>query len=257
MQVGTDIFRTRKNQFGAFFGYEDSKGSNLNDSLSARDRIAANNHYAGLYHVNVFSNGTDFRTILNFGWQDYQSQRNGNDGNLYQTSFSGNTTELNFEIGRRYYHDELHHSSQFSIRPVVALDWYFNRLGGGTETSQAPTQEHAIRYGSTHFSQLLFRFGTDFRYEQGRGAFEGGLYYSYDLRGSDFWASASSVDGTNLRSAVVSSSLGRSTLSLNVGGSYLFGRNLTVFGGYRGEASPDRAGLRPSSTAYAGGALKW
>jgi hypothetical protein len=235
-----------------FFGYEDSAGSNRT-GWGLRDRITAKDYYIGLYGVRVFCGGSDLRTVFNFGWQNYRSQRTGNDGRLYRTAFSGNTAEVNVEWGRRHYFDG-GRGALWSVRPSVALDWYLIQLHGGVET---PRTEHAIRYSSTNFSQLLFRFGADLRYERGRGAIEGGIFYSYDLRGSELWTRASSVDGTNLHSSLVSSNLGRSILSFNLGASYLLGNNFTVFGGYRGEVIPGQAGRGFISTAYAGGAWRW
>ena len=262
MQLGTDIVRTRVGQFGMLFGYEDSRGNNQagwnRAGARVNDHITAKDHYIGLYGVRVLRGGADLRTVLNLGWQNFTSERHGHDDNVYRAAFSGNTAEVNIEFGKRQYmHDR---GSIISIRPAMALDWYLVQLHGGTET---PRTEDAIRYGSTNFSQLFLRFGMDARYERGRGALEGSLFYSYDLRGSELWARASSVNSghlheyTNLYSSVVSSDLGRSALSFNIGGSYLLTRNLTVFGGYRGEVIPGQEGRGYIGTGYAGGAWRW
>jgi hypothetical protein len=241
IQVGTDIFRTRRNQVGAFFGYEDSTGRNLSDRLKAKD------YYVGMYGVHVFGGGSDLRTVFNYGWQDFDSLRNaGNQG--YTARFSGNTAELNVEWGKRRYF------GAWSSRPAIAMDWYLTQLKGGQEN---PINNNALRYDKTDFSQLFFRFGTDLRYESGRWAVEGGLFYSYDMRGSDLWTGVSDAQTGGLRSTLVSSNLGRSVLSYNIGGSYLVGRNFTIFGGYRGEATPEQAGKGYINTGYVGGAWRW
>ena len=251
VQLGTDFFRTYRGQLGVFFGYEDSTGSNRT-AANTRDRLASKDYYVGLYGVHVFRGGADLRTIFNFGWQDYSSRRNGVDNVNYQSTFGGNTAELNIELGKRFYYEEFR--GMWSIRPAIAIDWYLNRLDGGVET---PSWEHAIRYHSTDISQLFFRFGTDLRYESGRWAVEGGLFYSYDMRGSDLWAGVSDAQTNRFTSALVGSKVGRSALSFNLGGSYLVCNNLTVFGGYRGEANPDRAGCGYINTGYIGGAWRW
>ena len=251
VQAGTDIFRTRNKQFGLFFGYEDSRGATPSIE-NYRDRITGEDYYVGLYGVHVFSGGADIRTVFNAGWQSYTSQRYGNTGQLYRSAFDGNTYEANIEFGKRHYFSDYY--GAWSFRPAIALDWYMVQLHGGQET---PTNAQAIRYGSTNFSQLFFRFGTDFRVEHGRWAAEAGLFYSHDLRGSDYWAEAASTTEPGLRSSLVSSKLGKSVLSFNFGGSYLLCNNLTLFGGYQGETIPAKAGKGYTGNAYIGGAWRW
>jgi outer membrane autotransporter protein len=250
VQIGTDIFRTYRGQFGAFFGYEDSMGRNSTfDNFT--DRLKANDYYVGLYGVHVFAGGSDLRTIFNFGWQDYKSDRH-DLGDLLQTKFNGNTVELNVEWGKRHYFGGYY--GMWSTRPAIAIDWYLNRLGGGRENF---INTNALQYHSMNFSQLFFRFGTDLRYEAGRWALEGGMFYSYDMRGADLWSRVSDVETNEFHSALVGSTMGRSVLSLNVGGSYLVGKNFTLFAGYRGEAAPEQAGRGFENTGYVGGAWRW
>ena len=246
VQVGTDFWRSQKNQFGAFFGYEDSTASNFGDQIKAKD------YYVGAYAVHVFNGGADFRSVFNYGWQDFHSRRNGFWGDVYNTSFSGNTAEVNLELGKRYYCGGCY--GTWSTRPTIAVDWFWTQLGNGQEQ---PINDDALRYHKTDFSQLFFRFGTDLRYEHGRWAVESGIYYSYDMRGSDFWSKVSDVQTNTFHSTLVSSKLGRSILSVNVGGSYLVGKNLTLFGGFRGEAAPERAGRGYEHIGYVGGAWRW
>jgi hypothetical protein len=246
VQVGTDFFRTHRHQFGAFFGYEGSDGSNLADRIKAKD------YYVGAYGVHVFGGGADLRTVFTFGWQDFDSQRNTLLGNRYLTSFTGNTAELNLELGKRYYCGG--HFGTWSIRPAMAVDWFWTGLGGAQEV---PVNDDALRYHKTDHSQLFFRFGTDLRYEHGRWAVETGLFYSYDMRGSDLWAKVSSPLDNTMQSSLVASKLGRSVLSFNVGGSFMVCNNFTLFGGYRGEAAPERAGRGYENIGYVGGAWRW
>ena len=245
VQVGTDFFQNYKTQIGAFFGYEDSIGKNWGDRITAKD------YYVGMYGVHVFNTGVDIRTVFGYGWQDFISRRNGADRNLYRTSFSGNTAELTVEVGKRHYCGG--YFGTWSVRPAIAVDWYLNQLGNAVETSG----EQALRYHRTDFSQLFFRFGTDLRYETGRWSVEGGLFYSYDMRGDDFWAKVSDAATGGYTSRIVSSKLGRSVLTFNVGSSYQVGRNFSLFGGYRGEVTPEQAGKGYIHTGYVGGAWRW
>ena len=246
IQVGMDFFQTRRGQFGAIFGYENTTGSNLGD------RIAANDHYIGFYGVHVLRDGADLRTIFGFGWQDFTSQRNGIDAS-YRTAFKGNTAECNIDFGKRYYSGTC--CGVWSVRPAVALDWSLTQLGGGRESSPGL---YALQYHKTDFTKLFFRFGSDLRYERGRWAVESGLFYSYDLRGSDLWAFVSDMQQPILANDVlVSSQLGRSMLAFNVSSSIAVWNNLTLFGGYRGEAMLDQAGRGYESIGYVGGAWRW
>jgi hypothetical protein len=138
----------------------------------------------------------------------------------------------------------------------VAIDWYWTELHGGRE--KPATGSGALQYDSMNFSQLFFRFGSDLRYECGRWAIESGLFYSYDMRGSDLWSGVSDVETGTLRSALVGSKVGRSILSYKLSSSYVVCKNFTVFGGYRGEVSPERAGDSAyTHTGYVGGAWRW
>ena len=242
VQVGTDLFRKHRSQMGMFFGYENSQGSNIGD------RINANDYYFGLYGIHILKDDADIRTIINFGWQNYHSLRN--DDRDVQASFNGNTVEMNIELGKRHYFNE--RCGVWSARPVVAIDWYFNRLGSGQES---PAGGDSARYHGTDFSQLFFRFGTDLRYERGRWAVDSGMYYSYDLRGAELEARVS--DENNDQSMLIGSRQGRSVLSFNIGGSYLVGRNFTLFGGYQGEVTPEQAGNNYVSVGHIGGAWRW
>jgi outer membrane autotransporter protein len=249
IQAGTDILKRHRSQIGMFFGYEDSTGTN-NTGAGIRDHLKAKDYYVGVYGVHILQGGADLRTILNFGWQNYNSQRN-ETNNLFQTGFHGNTVELNIDLGKRHYFGECC-GGMWSTRPAFAIDWYYNRLGDAQET---PGGVNALWYQGTNFSQLFFRFGTDLRYERGRWALEGGLFYSYDLRGADLWSRVS--DSNDNSNTLIGSGLGRSIFSFNIGGSYLLGRNLTLFGGYRGETAPERTGKEYTSIGHAGVAWRW
>ena len=248
VQVGTDICRRHRSQIGVLFGYEDSSGKN--SAGAGIDRLKAKDYYVGIYGVHLLRGGADLRTIFNFGWQNYNTQRS-ETANLFQTGFNGNTVELNVDLGKRHYFGECC-GGAWSARPAVGIDWYYNRLDG---TQESPAGTNALWYHGTDFSQLFFRFGTDLRYERGRWAIEGSLFYSYDLRGADLWSRVS--DSSNNFNTLIGSDLGRSVLSFNIGGSYLLGRNITLFGGYRGEVIPEQAGRGYTSIGHAGVAWRW
>ena len=243
VQLGTDFFRTPRAQLGMFFGYEDSTARNIGD------RIKGNDYYVGIYGVHVFRNGADLRTVFSTGWQDFNTQRHGADGDLYRMKFRGNTAEVNIELGQRHYF------WGWSSRPSIALDWYLSHLDIGRETAVG-NGVNALRYNSTDLSQLFFRFGTDLRYEWGRLMLDSGLYYSYDMLGNELRTGVSNADRT-LHSTLVGSQLGRSVVSYNIGGSWIVNHRFAIFGGYRGEYRPEHSGRGVTHIGHVGGALRW
>jgi hypothetical protein len=71
------------------------------------------------------------------------------------------------------------------------------------------------------------------------------------------WARVSDAQTNSMHSALVGNKLGRSVLSFNVGGSVAVCNNMTLFGGYRGEAAPERAGRGYENIGYVGAAWRW
>ena len=243
VQAGTDFFRTCRFQVGGFFGYEDSTGTNPTGSIR-RDRTEGKDYYVGTYGTYVFRNGADLRAVFSYGWQNHNSERRGTDNRTYVAAFDGNTTELNLEFGKRQY------CHRWSARPSIAIDWYVNQLRGGKEAAFGGGGTNALWYDKTEFSQLFFRFGSDLRCELGALMLDGGVYYSYDMLGKSLRAGTQS-------GALLGSQLGRSTLSYNLGGSWMVNHRFSVFGGYRGEYAPESAGKGFVNIGYVGGALRW
>jgi hypothetical protein len=234
VQVGSDLYRTKKTQVGVLFGYEGGKAT-----LDAMiDEVKSDDVYVGFYGVRVLNNGADARIVFNKGWQDFDLSRA---AGTATAAFDGETTELTLELGKRFYRNA------WSFRPAVAFDYFEAETDGFTE-SGASTDE----YSKSNFSQTFFRFGSDLRYEEGRFALNSGLYYSYDLHGDTL--ATSMYNGT---AASVGSNLGRSVLTFNVGGSYRIGKCFTVFGGYQGEALLDADKDGVQHIGHVGGSWKW
>jgi hypothetical protein len=167
-------------------------------------------------------------------------------------AFKGNTAELNVDLGARRYF------GRWSSRPSIAMDWSLSQLGGGQETPVGGGND-ALRYDKVEHSQLFFRFGTDLRYGCGPLTLESGLYYSYDMLGQILQADVSSAApwGNNGNNTLLGSQLGRSVVSYNLGGSLALNRTFTVFGGYRGELTPESAGRSFAHIGHAGATLRW
>ena len=242
IQLGTDVYRTRQSQVGVLYGYEDSTGTNLGD------RIKGWNNYFGVYGVQMVRSNTDIRTVFNYGWQHYHSQRRGVDDDSYGTAFRGNTAELNIDFGSRIRLIGWH------ARPSLGLDWYWNQLHGGRETA-SETGAHALQYGRMDFSQLFLRLGSDFQYEWANWTLESGVFYSHDLLGQNLRSRVS--NGSGARSTLAGSKMGRQVISFNLGGSRMVMQDVTIFGGYRGEVTPDRDGRGYTHIGHFGGAVRW
>lgn len=241
VQVGLDLVSTRNTQFGVMFGYEDQKSEIFRDSVNADD------YYFGIYGARRFNSGFDVRGSFGYGTQDYDMSRYSplvGPGQYFRSDFDGNTYELNFELGRRFYT-----SSCFSYRPVLGFDFYWNELDGASET---PVDANHIRYGKTKFNQALVRIGSDAQWNFNRLNINGGLYYSYDMADDGLSTRAYAQNGTNL--PLRGSDLGTSMISLNIGGQYYLNqcKTFAAYGGYNADFYLDRDGDPISHTWNAG-----
>jgi outer membrane autotransporter protein len=240
IQVGTDLYRTRFEQFGILFGYEDGKMTN------AADRINANDHYFGLYAACVFLEDVDVRGAFSYGWQRYTMNR-WDSGSVYRSSFNGNTMDINFEVGRRLA------SGSVSLRPIIGLDIASNRLKGGRETGES---SDAVIYHKTDLTQIFIRTGTEVRYRMPAATLTGGLYYAYDLNGASLATTVTDVTRQQpfqLRGTKP----GRSLWLFNFGGTFHVTDSLAIIGGYQGECATDNSGSGVHSTGYIGGSWRW
>jgi hypothetical protein len=131
VQVGLDLWKNRRTQFGMMFGYEDGRSRN------EADRISSDDHYIGLYGARVLRGGADVRMATGFGWQKFDMVRRGTRAfeqrypqeDFYGSSFKGRTTDFNVELGKRY------SSGAWSLRPAMGLDVAQSKLRGATEVS--------------------------------------------------------------------------------------------------------------------------
>ncbi|GHT44749.1 hypothetical protein FACS189454_02970 [Planctomycetales bacterium] len=250
VQVGADLYRTNRNQFGVLFGYEKS------DSANGLNNIDGDDTYFGFYAAHVFSGGADARVVGNFGWQNYDLRRwSRGAGQYFNSSLDGRTTELNLELGKRFYR-----TAKFSFRPVGAIDLNVFNVDGAAEDgfdAAAPINSSA-RYNGLSYTQAFLRLGSDFQLERRRAKFSGGLYYSYDLNDNTLKASVSGIRGGNpVDSTLYGSDLGRQVLTVNLSGAFALTNRFDIFGGFTGNAYIDRAGTPFQSTGYVGGVVRW
>ena len=237
VQIGTDLYRTKRNQIGMIFGYEGGWARFLND------RVNSDDIYVGLYGAHVFRNGADVRFIYNYGSQDFDMTRSG-----WKAKFDGKTQEINLELGKRL------HGGAWSLRPLIGMDFFLNDLDAARETGAGLGS--AISYNKLNTTQWFLRAGFDLRYQVKRFTFNTGMFYAYDLEGAAFQTRVSSVAAPALSAILQGSKLGREVVSVNVGGDYKIGSNFSVFGGYDLQAVTDRSGGN-QHIGYVGGAWRW
>ena len=255
VQVGSDVFRTKNAQLGVIFGYEGGWATSDGDIvLPGQDRLNSDNIYLGLYGARVLRNGVDVRFVYNHGWQDFDMTRRG-----WESSFKGRTNEINLELGRRI------HSGAWSLRPFGGLDFHITRLNATEEFGEpVGVVSPRVGYDKMNMTQMFLRSGFELNYQRNRFGFNSGLAYAYEVNRPNFQARVIDVtNATDLRAGGVNhsalltgSKMGRELLTVNVGGSYLIGRNFTAFGGYDMQAVVDRSG-GVQHAGHVGGSFRW
>ena len=236
IQSGVDLFRTKRSQLGVLLGYEWGKMYNVDD------RVNMNDLYVGAYGVRVLRNGADIRGVFAYGFQDYDMRRFAKGGNLYTSSFNGETMEANLEIGKRL------SAGPLSLRPAVAADVFNNKLKGAAEAG-------GVTYNKVDLMQVFLRTGTELRYQGQYFTLNSGIYYAYDVIGETLKTGVRNSLGQ--QSQLVGSRFGRELLTFNFGGECRLTQKFSVFGGYQGAHALDRTNPRLHSTGYLGAGLHW
>ena len=256
VQVGTDLFRTNRSQFGVIFGYEGGRSYNnyvnreTGVDVNRTDRLWADDTYVGFYGAQVLRGGADVRVAAGFGWQDYTLNRWGTMAptELYKSAFKGRTTDVNLEMGKRFA------AGAWSLRPVIAVDVMNNNLKDTTETHDGIGTE-GIKYGKTSLTRVFVRTGSELRYQVRNFTFNSGLYYAYDMNDDVLKTDVTHL-ASGVRSGLAGTNWGRSMLSLNVGGEFKVTRNFGMFLGYEGEYMTDST-KTAQNAAYVGGVWQW
>ena len=251
VQVGSDFYNSLRSQFGMLFGYE--AGNTYNDRVNFqgathRDRVTADDFYFGFYGSRVFNNGADVHATVAYGQQKYKMNRYGTaSSDLYKSAFRGNTWESNIDFGKRY------SAGTWSLRPSVGVDFFSNHLNNTTEVGD---DAERVRYNGSNLTQTFIRMGTDFRYQARRFTLNSGVYYAYDLCGQNLRTSVTH-DYSGLTPGLVGTALGRSLLTMNVGGDYKLSKNVSLFGGYESQYTLDGASKSMMNVGYIGTGVKW
>jgi uncharacterized protein with beta-barrel porin domain len=259
VQVGSDLLRTSRTQFGLIFGHEEGKAERVNHFTNGR--IDSEDTYFGFYAARVLRSGADARMVYNVGWQNFDQVRDydhtrmmfDNPSKVFTTDFTGRTHELNFEFGKRF------HNGVWSIRPFVATDFYSMRLNEATE-KPVNAQGYAfpgLVYGKSTTTQLFVRPGFDIRLQGKRLTLNTGMSYAYDLRDETFETHVKAIGGPDeFDLPLRGTKMGGQILSYNINGDLKLGRNVSVFGGYDLQAVVDRSG-GVMHAGHVGGAVRW
>jgi hypothetical protein len=241
IQVGYDIIPSMTFQYGLLFGYEGQS------STISRDKVTADDTYIGLYGAKTLSRGFDLRAIINYGHQSYTSIRYArNAANYNKATYNGDTVEGIFEVGRRYSWNR-----QLTLRPVFAIELYYNMINRTSENDQFNTNA-AVDYDLATLKQTLLRFGSDWNYEIQQFVVSGGLYYTLNC-GTDK-LSTIVADDLGQRLPLKGSKLGRSILTVDLGGQYYINdlQTRSIFANYSGNIYPDRKGTPITGTVTIG-----
>jgi hypothetical protein len=240
-QAGFDLFRSSRNQLGLLLGFENGNAE------SDGNRLKSDDHYIGLYAAHILKNGMDARLTFNYGWQEFDSSRYNDIGNkgMNYGYFGGNTSEITFELGKRYVMD-----TGFSMRPVLAFDFYERKLDAGNELGASPMEYHG-----THHRQTFIRTGADFQWQRENFLVNCGLFWSSDLLDEDLKVEVEQQGVTN---TLIGGEPSRSLATFNINGAYTFrcAPRVTAFGGYTIHGCMDGDG-NAQNIGYVGGIWRW
>jgi len=253
VQLGTELYRTNRSQFGVIFGYEDGRAERPNGGAfdATSGRIDSEDMYGGFYAARVLQNGADVRFVYNYGQQKFDMSRT-YWGETFTSDFKGRTHEINLEYGKRF------HGGAWSLRPFAAIDFYSMHLGSASELPVEAGANPSLTYGKTTTNQVFFRPGIDLRLQGKRAALNTGLSYAVDVRNQSYQTRISGDIGgmEPITLPAYGTKMGGQLLNFNVGGDLKLGSNFTVFGGYDLQAVVDRAG-GVQHTGHVGGAVRW
>ncbi|MDR0392453.1 MAG: autotransporter outer membrane beta-barrel domain-containing protein [Planctomycetaceae bacterium] len=205
VQFGFDLSSGFGSHLGFMFGYEDSRGDIVNDSIRGDD------YYAGVYGAKLFSYGFDVRGMLGFGHQRYSISRYdfGRDQEFI-TKPDGRTFEMNLEFGRRF---QTWHNT--AIRPFIAIDYLNNSVSAANEGIGG------FRYDNLSLDQLFIRLGADVQGHFNSLCLDAGVAFSQQV--IDDYAEATVSQGP-ISTSLKTSRYGNSVFTFNVGASYSFDR---------------------------------
>ncbi|MDR3108870.1 MAG: autotransporter outer membrane beta-barrel domain-containing protein [Planctomycetaceae bacterium] len=163
IQVGTDIYRTRDNQFGVTFAYSGTRANWSDDNNPGTpdypNWTRTNNYNLSFYGSHRFDNQSDLRVIVGNGWLDGRGCESF-DPNATYYGLSGSSFDTTLEYGKRFLA-----AKNVSFRPVLALDYH-----------------HYDLY-NVSYDEAYFRIGTDYVTMLNYLAIKADIAYNVDIVG--------------------------------------------------------------------------
>ena len=228
VQLGTDLYRSKRNQFGLLFDYE---GFITSSPPNGCEVLRSDNFNGGFYYAQVFANNSDFRALAKFGsaqhWATFGDPRK-----VGSESFN-----ITCEYGKRRFPVQ-----NISLRPYGAVDINYAHLGAD--------QIAGIAFCDTTLTQTYLRFGTDFIAQIKRFTAKADISYSVDMVSDHLKVEYVDTSVDNLH-------IGRQIASTGLTGQYDLNRRGALFASYSLDAFFDRDSRPYQSTITTGYSFVW
>lgn len=242
VQVGYDMLRQNRLMLGAMVGYAKSRYY-ANDDYGSKMR--GKDHYFGLYGQYILRSGFDLNGTIGYGRQKFNHYRNNIRG-MHDGDFKSHSFEASVELGYL-----MNMSAHSFLRPVVGIDMYNYDTDGMTESS-------GLVFGGNSLTQVFLRLGAEGEWSRNRLSINGGMFYQYQMNKNAKEAWAMVTDPSQGGIAVpMAYKLGRSIITLNLGGRFLLNQRGTValFADYAVDFYTDRINDQALHTGTLG--IRW
>lgn len=231
VQVGTDLYRSKRKQFGLLFDYTGSV-----TKYDGSDILESDDFRGGFYYAQVFDDNSDFRVLMEFGTANHHEV--GVKRNINSDSFNAT-----FEYGKRRFPVQ-----NVSWRPYIALDVNYAYVGADTVDS--------VSFRNAKLSQTYFRIGTDFITQIKRFTVRADLSYNVDLNSGRL--KVCTYDSDNNYGWVYDRlHIGRQFVTVGLTGQYDFNRRSAVFASFGVDAFFDRDSRPYQSIGTVGYSFVW
>jgi hypothetical protein len=135
------------------------------------------------------------------------------------------------------------------------MDVFNNNLKAAQEAGNGGER---VAYGKTHFTQMFFRTGTDFRNRTQHYTINSGIYYAYDMNGAELKTHVWDRAEPDLKNApLAGTKLGDSLLMFNFGIDLMESSDFAISFGYQGEYAIGTANDSLRSVVHVGLFGRW
>lgn len=229
VQVGADLYRSRRQQFGVLFDYTGSVTKS-----GGFDLLRSHDFRGGAYYAHVFADRSDFRALATFGGANHRQvgQRHKIDSDSFNATF---------EYGKRFFPVQ-----NVSWRPYIGLDVNYAYVGGDRVAN--------IDFHGVKLSQTYLRIGMDLVTQIRRFTVRADLSYSVDMNSDRLKVSTYDEEKGWLNDRL---DIGRQFVSVGVTGQYDLNRGRALFAGFGVDAFFDRDSRPYQSTGTVGYSFVW